>query len=755
MISKLLNVEDPKEAMMDSETKEAAINMRVVSPSIHQNYNPTLSHQIDILESNFEFYHAWVTSLFQESECSNDVRVNIDKTSMAMANSVLVSRLHEKCNKSSVSDFFSVFGTVKNVEITRNNQTSDLICLVIFEEGSGGAQKTIDSQPIEMFGNVLGIQLATETEVSSVFEERNSNDSTRNTVEHEAPARYPLIVARPEYGPWYHKPPEVSYLKPSTLASPSKAAKTEGQLGAIIAPNCIPPSIDFPLVKQKGMQHEKSLQQRTSSSIHSLLSPVIGDSLFDDDSDDVVINDQFRNRMGHTFAQNVQSGNNTPSIECFHCDDVLVSWVWATAKSNNSKDQNFLSNAERELYSTLKLGRASNASSSLLSVISSPSKNKYQHNSMEGTNLHMLHKSNVVSVTNHSTLQTESYILYQARHPCLAPLISVTKCSTNFAQVSKMESFVSIFDITPSCHQPLDELLRTGGYLTKPLFPRIKGGGIDQLCTQNNDNTQHREAFNSALSSFLDDYGDQDICKCHTISNRAREAETLSYQEINTRSELRQFRSSTSTIFSMCSEQEISDEVQKCHLLPQAPSHHPQIYSRFNQTRMMYKVGTTYHADIADLRIRFLAFQLFHAVNFCHSKGLTLGEQLDPNRIYIQNDGCVRLVVPITHQTCSDKIQYEDNDYREVSNMPNAPSTEEIDCKRRYIFDRYEGDEFETKNISVKHSGGFPNQESVTVVPYPGYGLLPYVQWQRGLLSNFQYLMMINAAAGRYESSRI
>ena len=41
------------------------------------------------------------------------------------------------------------------------------------------------------------------------------------------------------------------------------------------------------------------------------------------------------------------------------------------------------------------------------------------------------------------------------------------------------------------------------------------------------------------------------------------------------------------------------------------------------------------------------------------------------------------------------------------------------------------------------------SEGELTILPYPGYGDVPTVQWRRGQLTNLCYLMMLNSAAGR------
>jgi hypothetical protein len=274
----------------------------------------------------------------------------------------------------------------------------------------------------------------------------------------------------------------------------------------------------------------------------------------------------------------------------------------------------------------------------------------------------------------------------------------------------------------------------------------MKGHECQTHYNQSSDiKRQQMQGIKSPLSWFQTENDGQGFCTCRTIFDRGRDESKLTEQDKSFRAELRQFRSSTSTMFTMLTEQDVFDELRKLHLLPQTSSYHPQIYTRFGQTSKMYEVGSTYHADVADLRIRFLALQLFHAVNVFHSKGMTLGDQLRPDRIFVDNEGWIRLAYPVVQMLVraerSVTTDHLENERSAVEVKYTQTSSTSKD--RRFIFDRYEGVDCQTSESSTIAS------ES-TIIPYPGYGLVPYAQWQKGQITNLAYLMMINAAAGRY-----
>jgi WD repeat-containing protein 81 len=153
-----------------------------------------------------------------------------------------------------------------------------------------------------------------------------------------------------------------------------------------------------------------------------------------------------------------------------------------------------------------------------------------------------------------------------------------------------------------------------------------------------------------------------------------------------------------------------------------------------------HQVGTTYRADVADFRIRFLALQLFHAVDFCHSRNVTLGDQLSPDKIFVQKDGWVRIVPPIAWKDVKNDVPQT----TEMDSIPQPPLVMNGPKKDwRTIFHRQHGNSADA-TTSPSHAG-----YSDSIIPYIGYGDSPTLQWQKGLLTNLSYLMILNAAAGR------
>jgi RNA recognition motif-containing protein len=66
-------------------------------------------------------------------------------------------------DKDGLKDFFSVFGPVTDAIVMMDmmNHRSRGFGFITFENGSNGAQKAIEAQPINMFGKMVEVKLAT------------------------------------------------------------------------------------------------------------------------------------------------------------------------------------------------------------------------------------------------------------------------------------------------------------------------------------------------------------------------------------------------------------------------------------------------------------------------------------------------------------------------------------------------------------------------------------------------------------------
>ena len=145
--------------------------------------------------------------------------------------------------------------------------------------------------------------------------------------------------------------------------------------------------------------------------------------------------------------------------------------------------------------------------------------------------------------------------------------------------------------------------------------------------------------------------------------------------------------------------------------------------------------GSSDRADTAELRIGLLVYQLFNAVHFCHSRNVTLGDQLRPERIFVGAssggrapwlDGWLSIAIPIGFGVSNETISVRrQGDGSKIS----AQST-----NWREIF--YHG-RFTSKTTKYE------------IMPYPGYGQPPTELWRKGIISNLTYLMILNAVCGR------
>ena len=94
---------------------------------------------------------------------SQESSSNVGLTPEQLKCKVFVGGLPLHVDKDGMKDFFSVFGPVTDaiVMMDMNQHRSRGFGFVTFENGSGGAQKAIEAQPINMFGKMVEVKLAT------------------------------------------------------------------------------------------------------------------------------------------------------------------------------------------------------------------------------------------------------------------------------------------------------------------------------------------------------------------------------------------------------------------------------------------------------------------------------------------------------------------------------------------------------------------------------------------------------------------
>lgn len=546
---------------------------------------------------------------------------------------------------------------------------------------------------------------------------------------------YPIIVAPPNYGPLQQPPP----LSPrqrrynnQALEQPKKndVGKEERTNNVVVSDNngnqrdemttsSAPPVLNTP--------------QRLKQSLNSLLTTPTLDPLFDDDED------------GHKLLLHNEDSTGDDDLkprEFYHSDDAITSWIW------NPEQPDFSKRTEFNLSRTLERGRAVHATEPLLGVISSSSID-VDRSSISwpvNTNLNLLHKSIDITVkqnnVNHHladgsgireeySSSTNSYRLYQARHPSLAPLIHVENLSDG-TNNNDAQSILSIFDITPTHHQSLRELLRTDDFLSKPLFPNVEGHELE--CIDDSNNIHHqlkqRKPLSWINSADRDSASDELLCQCQNIDN------DWSVQE-----KIQQMAQIPSPPSKKASDKKSGQQVSS----PPRTNFGDLRKRPLRERRLKrFQVGMAYRADVVDLRIRFLALQLFHVVNFCHSRGITLGDQLSPDRVFVQDDGWIRIVPPVAWKEMT-TLQRNEGGATEFRQSPLVSNNGSPRKDWRTIFHRQRRGPPDATNTS---------SEGYKIIPYIGYGDTPTQQWQKGLLTNLAYLMMLNAAAGRTVGSQ-
>lgn len=105
-------------------------------------------------------------SIHPDKKEDSDVKREDDGSGLSpeeMMNKVFIGGLPLHVDKEGLTDFFSCFGPVIDsivmMDMVQNRSRG--FGFVTFEQGSGGAQKAIESQPINMFGKMVEVKLAT------------------------------------------------------------------------------------------------------------------------------------------------------------------------------------------------------------------------------------------------------------------------------------------------------------------------------------------------------------------------------------------------------------------------------------------------------------------------------------------------------------------------------------------------------------------------------------------------------------------
>ena len=558
-------------------------------------------------------------------------------------------------------------------------------------------------------------------------EYRSVDDSGNNV-------SYPIVVAPPNYGPLQQPPPLSPRQKRYNKQNQEQTNKNDNNEETTGFMN----AWDNTGNKNNGMTVSAppvlNTPQRLKKSLNSLLTAPTADPLFDDDEEGHKL------LLTHDEDSSFDHDNNLHPRQFYHSDDAITSWIWKPERFDSSKE------VECNLSAVLERGRAVHVTEPRLGIVSSRAI-YVDHISKPwpvNTNLNLLHKAINITVkrNNETTLtdesakregspSTDSYKLYQARHPSLAPLIYVDNLAND---TNDTQSILSVFDITPTHHQSLRELLRTDEFFTKPLFPNVEGHELE--CIDDNNNIHHQLKRRKPLSWINpgNNASDESLCRCHKTFDADKD---WSVQE-----NMQKLAQIPSPLKKGADE---SEQVVSSPTRTQQFNFGDLRKRPLRERRLKrYQVGTAYRADVADLRIRFLALQLFHVVDFCHSRGITLGDQLSPDRIFVQDDGWIRMVPPVTWEEMN-KSQAKEAGGTEFQQLPLMSDNGSPRKDWRTIFHRQHGGPPDTVNASP---------DGYKIIPYIGYGDTPTIQWQKGLLTNLAYLMMLNAAAGRTVGSQ-
>lgn len=177
---------------------------------------------------------------------------------------------------------------------------------------------------------------------------------------------------------------------------------------------------------------------------------------------------------------------------------------------------------------------------------------------------------------------------------------------------------------------------------------------------------------------------------------------------------------------------EINDDII---LLNEFTKHSLLSASRFQvSTRLSSRTfGRASGAGAKDLRLRFIIYQLLQVVSFIHRQGLVL-DPLTPENIMLDDDMWLTIPVGISKRACfaasiksENKVRQHGNEYTQDPVVPDTPNS--VDVPSRSL------DNNEYQILSLQ--------------PSIDYYVPLTVQWTTRKISNFEYLLALNYAAGR------
>ena len=292
-----------------------------------------------------------------------------------------------------------------------------------------------------------------------------------------------------------------------------------------------------------------------------------------------------------------------------------------------------------------------------------------------------------------------SIVCYDAKHPSLAPIMdlihipqhnlkignqSVKNNKNIFHDQMKHSHIICIHDISPSTHKPLHSFVRSDQFLQNPLLP----------------SSLYSYFISNDLDDKVKDDGDE---RQKNINHIVKSLLKLPILQKAKRMTVKHKKK--------------SNNIQQ---------HHPHHQNK-KQPRTNLKFTNMQREHDLDIKIRFIMLQLLHTVSFCHSKNITLTRAgaLHPKQIFVQDDGWIRLVIPV-QQIYTTLIQIEDTTLHDNSDLP-------YDLNLRQSHKSAESKILLTNRI--QH--------------YPGMDDSATRKWRDGTISNLTYLMLLNESAGR------
>lgn len=165
-------------------------------------------------------------------------------------------------------------------------------------------------------------------------------------------------------------------------------------------------------------------------------------------------------------------------------------------------------------------------------------------------------------------------------------------------------------------------------------------------------------------------------------------------------------------------------------------------------------LGRGFGVGARDVRVRFLIYQVLQGLKFIHSQNQCLPEEFASSKIFLDDDMWLAFPIEVCPRTilCA-KLMAQ---LEQAVSHSNATTNDEKDPDRHVGISSGSGGKNTKSKLSANQQGALLFEDAQTqsllyskIPKEPGYRDSITTQWTSGRISNFEYLMRVNAASGR------